>query len=136
MVRSTGVNTTRTWLAMGLAVAAFAATALAITDERIKELETDIAAAEAKLQALGDAPDEAHKQLILDVITKARQLILAESRKRRLVGDAPVASFDGQMGMMEQAYLDASARLANFETGGAATNQASLPPLPEGLAKP
>lgn len=113
--------------------------AFALTDERMTELEASATAAETRIKELGDSANEVHKNLLADVATKARNLIMAERRKRRLVGgDIPVPSFDGQMALLEAEYDEAVRRLRAYEASPASTNSApsdgSAPALPPGLA--
>jgi hypothetical protein len=118
-------------------IVTFATAAWALTDERLVELDAQAAAAEAHLKDLGEGADEVHANLLRDVATKARNLAMAERRKRRMVGDGvTVASFDAQMGVMEAEFEAAVARLRDYETARTSTNATAVtapPPLPEGL---
>jgi hypothetical protein len=112
--------------------------ALALTDGRLAELDTAATAAEAKLKELGDGANEVYKNLVSDVATKARNMVMAERRKRRMVGDhVVVASFDAQMGQLDADYEAAVSRLREYEAAGTNSTStaagAGAPPLPAGL---
>ena len=102
---------------VALTVAALgAATALALDDARLAEIDAAASNTEIRIQRLGDGGDTNELALLTDKLTRARNVVIAERRKRYMVGgNLPVPSFDSQLDGMVAQFEAAAARLQAYD---------------------
>jgi len=106
-------------------VAAFcAATAFALDDAKLEELDAAASNTEARIQVVANGGDTNEWALLQDKLTRAKNVVMAERRKRYMVGgNLSVPSFDTQLNGMISQYEEAAARLqAYYDKKVAATN--------------
>ena len=109
---------------MTIVAALCAATAFALDDAKLAELDAAASNTEARIEVVTAGGDTNELALLHDKLTRAKNVVMAERRKRYMVGgNLSVPSFDTQLNGMVAQYEEAAARLqAYYDQKTVATN--------------
>ena len=103
-----------------------AATAFALDDAKLAELDAAASNTEARIQFVIDGGDTNELVLLQEKLTRAKNVVMAERRKRYMVGgNLSVPSFDTQLNGMVAQYEEAAERLQAYYDGKAGATNAS-----------
>ncbi len=92
-----------------------AVTAFALDDAKLEELDAAASNTEARIHIVAAGGDTNEWALLQDKLTRAKNIVMAERRKRYMVGgNLSVPSFDTQLNGMVAEYEEAAARLQAY----------------------
>ena len=101
-----------------------AVTAFALDDAKLDEIDAAASNTEARIHIVAAGGDTNEWALLQDKLTRAKNIVMAERRKRYMVGgNLSVPSFDTQLNGMITQYEESAARLqAYYDEKAGATN--------------